>query len=231
MAKKKVYAVKKGKMTGLFDTWEKCREAVHGCPGAEFKGFATEEEASAYLGCGADASETDGDSSDRKKGLKKETEQGRKEEGLAAYVDGSFDQSVGKYAFGCILLIPGGGELWISGSGDNPDSLAIRNVAGEMLGAMHAVQWAVRNGYDFLKIYYDYEGIEKWASGIWKAKNTLTQKYAQYMRNNSRKLCISFQKVRAHTGDHYNEQVDKLARGALTEVESGKIRMEEKLSG
>ena len=51
------------------------------------------------------------------------------------------------------------------------------------------------------------------------------------MRNNSRKLCISFQKVRAHTGDHYNEQVDKLARGALTEVESGKIRMEEKLSG
>ncbi len=31
-----------------------------------------------------------------------------------------------------------------SGNGNEPDSLAIRNVAGEMLGAMYAVQWAIR---------------------------------------------------------------------------------------
>ena len=49
MAKKKFYAVKKGLTTGIFDTWEKCQAAVKGYPGAEFKGFATEEEARAYL--------------------------------------------------------------------------------------------------------------------------------------------------------------------------------------
>jgi len=56
--------------------------------------------------------------------------------------------------------------------------LAIRNVAGEMLGAMYAVKWAMVNGYKEIELRYDYEGIEKWVQGIWKAKNELAQKYA-----------------------------------------------------
>lgn len=224
MAKKKFYAVKKGLTTGIFDTWEKCQAAVKGYPGAEFKGFATEEEARAYLGPEVETTfdrKPAGEAGSQAKGP-------RAGEGLAAYVDGSFDQTVGRYAFGCILLVPDGREIRISGSGDNPESLAIRNVAGEMLGAMHAVKWAAGNGFDALKIYYDYEGIEKWANGRWKAKNPLTQKYAQYMMRNSRaRVRISFHKVAAHTGDYYNEQVDKLARSALTETEAGEVRMEE----
>ena len=43
MAKKKVYAVKKGKQTGLFYSWNECKESVSGYPGAEYKGFETEE--------------------------------------------------------------------------------------------------------------------------------------------------------------------------------------------
>ena len=50
MAKKKVYAVRKGKKTGLFYSWNECETVVSGYPGAEYKGFATEEEANAYLG-------------------------------------------------------------------------------------------------------------------------------------------------------------------------------------
>ena len=49
MAKKKVYAVKKGKQTGLFYSWNECKESVSGYPGAEYKGFETEEEAKNYL--------------------------------------------------------------------------------------------------------------------------------------------------------------------------------------
>lgn len=230
MAKKKVYAVKKGKVTGLFDTWEKCRAAVHGYPGAEYKSFSTEEEAEIYLGYAAERMSPDSDMSAKNAGHEKTEEHPPGEDGLAAYVDGSFDSSVGRYAFGCILLVPDGREIRISGSGDNPESLAIRNVAGEMLGAMHAVKWAAGNGFDALKIYYDYEGIEKWARGLWKAKNPLTQKYAQYMmKNNRTRVRVSFQKVAAHTGDFYNEEADKLARSALTETENGTVRMEEKL--
>ena len=49
MAKKKVYAVRKGKKTGLFYTWDECKDAVSGYSGAEYKGFASEDEARDYL--------------------------------------------------------------------------------------------------------------------------------------------------------------------------------------
>lgn len=204
MSKKKVYAVRKGKTTGLFYSWNECQMAVNGYPGAEFKSFLTEEEAKKYLGF-------------------EETKENNEEVlnteecELIAYVDGSFDEKIGKYAFGCVILTPGGQTIKESGNGDNPESLAIRNVAGEMLGAMFAVKWAQKNGYDSIELRYDYEGIEKWATGVWKAKNALTQKYAEYMQRQQNYIKISFRKVKAHSGDYYNEEADKLAKAALTE--------------
>lgn len=213
MAKKKIYAVRKGKTVGLFDSWEACRAAVHGFSGAEFKSFSTEEEAREYL---------DGNNTEKSRAERQEI----LDNGLIAYVDGSFDEAIGRYAYGCILITPQGEEIRKSGCGSEPDSVAIRNVAGEMLGAMNAVQWAVRSGYDSLAIYYDYEGIEKWATGAWRAKNRLTQKYAEFMRENKKNVDIVFQKVKAHSGDYYNEQVDKLARNALKTVENGTSQTE-----
>ncbi len=49
MAKKKVYAVRKGKAEGIFETWEECKASVDGYPGAEYKSFSTREDALAYL--------------------------------------------------------------------------------------------------------------------------------------------------------------------------------------
>lgn len=194
MAKKKIYAVRKGKTTGIFYSWDECSASVNGYPGAEYKSFTTKEEANSYLGNSAPSST---------------------ESTLTAYVDGSFDPSIGKYAFGCILLTPDGEIIRESGNGQDPESLAIRNVAGEMLGAMYAVQWAVNHGYPSLTIYYDYEGIAKWAQGDWKAKNKRTQQYAEFMNGKRSYIQLSFQKVKAHSGDHYNEEVDKLAKSAL----------------
>lgn len=134
---------------------------------------------------------------------------------LLAYVDGSYNHDLQRYAFGCILLTPEGKELRYSGSGNQPDSLAIRNVAGEMLGAMFAVRWAMRQGYRQIEIRYDYEGIEKWVTGAWKTKKELTRKYAGYMQRCGQRIAISFTKVDAHTGDHYNEEADRLAKKAL----------------
>ena len=87
-----------------------------------------------------------------------------------------------------------------------------------MLGAMYAAQWALVNGYEIIEIRYDYEGIEKWATNAWKANNTLTKKYAEFMRRKQTQIRISFRKVKSHSGDYYNEKVDKLAKSALTEA-------------
>lgn len=209
MAKKKIYAVRKGKTTGIFYSWDECSASVNGYPGAEYKSFTTKEEANSYLG-NSFAVQIEEEKKDQKN-----TALHGIESTLTAYVDGSFDPSIGKYAFGCILLTPDGEIIRESGNGQDPESLAIRNVAGEMLGAMYAVQWAVNHGYPSLTIYYDYEGIAKWAKGDWKAKNKRTQQYAEFMNGKRSYIQLSFQKVKAHSGDHYNEEVDKLAKSAL----------------
>ena len=45
MGKKKYYVVWHGKETGVFDTWEKCKEQVTGFQGAKYKSFPTKGEA------------------------------------------------------------------------------------------------------------------------------------------------------------------------------------------
>ena len=50
MARQKVYAIRKGKQTGIFHSWEECKQLVDGYPRAEYKSFLTQEEAEQYLG-------------------------------------------------------------------------------------------------------------------------------------------------------------------------------------
>lgn len=202
MAKKKVYAVRKGKSTGIFYTWDACKTAVDGFSGAVYKSFQTEEEAKAYLA---------GETKFQKSSESEVPEPGQ----IIAYVDGSFEVSLGRYSYGCVILTPDGEIIRESGSGNNPESAALRNVTGEMLGAMYAVQWCIKQGYQAVDIRYDYMGIEMWATGGWKANNTLTQKYAEYMQRNGQRVKITFKKIAAHTGNKYNEEADKLAKAAL----------------
>ena len=209
MAKKKIYAVRKGHKTGLFNTWAECQKATAGYSGAEFRGFTEKEEALAFLNMETTKT-VSGDKSKEAAGVVEVPENM-----VIAYVDGSFEKSIGRYAFGCVLLTPDGQEIRESGSGSDPAGVAIRNVAGEMLGAMNAVKWAQENGYPAVDIRYDYEGVEKWVTGVWRAKTPLTSKYAVHMQEAGKKIQISFCKVAAHTGNHYNEEADQLAKSAL----------------
>lgn len=233
MAKKKFYAVRRGKQTGLFATWDECRNMVNGYSGAEYRGFANEQEALAYLEGGGPSSKCAGSGGQDLLAVGSVQAAYAEDSGQAvdagsagvscapgqvvAYVDGSFDKKLGRYSFGCVLLVPDGRIFRESGKGDNPASLALRNVSGEMLGAMHAVRWAIRNGFRAIDIRYDYMGIEQWATRGWRAKNELTQKYADYMQKNGERIAITFTKIAAHTGDRYNEEADRLARAALTD--------------
>ena len=209
MVKKKIYAVRKGHKTGLFNTWAECQKATAGYSGAEFRGFTEKEEALAFLNMETTKTVSE-DKSKEAAGVVEVPENM-----VIAYVDGSFEKSIGRYAFGCVLLTPDGQEIRESGSGSDPAGVAIRNVAGEMLGAMNAVKWAQENGYPAVEIRYDYEGVEKWVTGVWRAKTPLTSKYAVHMQEAGKKIQISFCKVAAHTGNHYNEEADQLAKSAL----------------
>ena len=205
MAGKKVYAVKRGKKTGIFYQWEECRKSVDGYPGAEYKGFPTVQEAKSYLGV-ADEGENNIPPAGETSG-----------ESLLAYVDGSYDDTLKKYAFGCVFILADGHIYTQYGNGDNEQSLQHRNVTGEMLGAMYAVKTAMLNGFQKVELCYDYQGIEKWVTGEWRSKTELTQKYARAMREWATKIHISFTKVAAHTNVKYNELADQMAKQGLRE--------------
>ncbi len=204
MAAKKFYAVKKGKTPGIYTDWDSCKAAVDGYPGAEYKGFPTLMQAKEFLGVTDEA-------------ISHEKQELPAEGCVLAYVDGSYEDSIRKYAFGCVFLLPTGEIYTAYGNGDNEMSLQQRNVSGEMLGAMYATQCAIYNGYARIELRYDYEGVEKWVTGAWKSKTDLTQKYATYMREKSKVIGMKFTKVPAHSNVKFNEVADGLAKKGLTE--------------
>jgi ribonuclease HI len=50
---KKIYAVRQGRQTGIFNTWADCEAQVKGYAGASYKGFTDAGEAMAWLQGGA----------------------------------------------------------------------------------------------------------------------------------------------------------------------------------
>lgn len=226
MASKKYYAVKKGKITGVFESWDECCDVVEGVSGAQYKGFASMEEALEYLGDSAPAEVGNSDVSASKAGIKAVISSAKIKESLSkdfpaegellAYVDGSYDDSIKKYAFGCVFILSDGRIFTEYGNGDNKQSLQHRNVTGEMLGAMYAVKFGMSNGFHSVEIRYDYQGIESWVTGEWRSKTELTQKYAAAMREWGKSIFIRFTKVAAHTNVIYNELADKMAKTGLT---------------
>lgn len=229
--KTKFYAVKTGRQTGILHTWSECEASVKGYPEAEYKSFSTIEEAEQYLvgGTGSDVlpsqgqdSGMQGQTNSRKRSAKTVAGQlpgyPAKKDTLTAYVDGSYDDENKVYAFGCVFLFADGSMRTYIGNGTEPASLAMRNVAGEMLGAMYAMQFALKNGFRRLDICYDYVGIEKWAVGEWKTNKDLTKKYAAFMQRQGHFIEVHYHKVAAHTNQEFNEMADREAKRGLTEA-------------
>ena len=77
---------------------------------------------------------------------------------------------------------------------------------------MYVMKYAVDHGTPECSLYYDYMGIEMWATKRWKRNNTLTQQYAAFYDSIKDRVRVHFHKVAAHTGDTYNEMADALAK-------------------
>ena len=202
---KKVYAVRKGRTTGLFMSWDDCKAQVDGFAGAEYKSFADPAEAMAYLGL------TGGT----------ETAADKFPEGVRAYVDGSYDSSSGRFSCGVVIVetdADGRSETTeLNAAFDDEEAAQQRNVAGEIMGSKLAIDHCIANGVKAVEIYHDYEGIGAWADRRWKANNPLTQGYRDYVAEARKTIDIRFVKVKAHAGNKYNELADRLAKKALSE--------------
>ena len=198
----KVYAVKKGHKTGIFDNWTDCQEATKGFSKPEFKCFKTKKEAEAYL-------------EDRNIWIEKISKDN--DEGfLVAFTDGSFDKNVNRYSYGVQFILPDGQETEVCGYGNNQAYIDSNNIIGEIFGVINALDWAISNKYEKIRIYHDYEGLSKWISGEWSAKSKAAKMYIEvYELKFKGFLQVEFIKVPGHSNIIYNEKADHLAKSAL----------------
>lgn len=200
----KYYAVRKGFKTGIFTTWEECQSYVYGFSNAEFKSFRSESEAREYLNNDV--------ASCHEKPSKKGSTVALKN---IAYVDGSFDGYSKTYGFGGFIIYEENGKKCVrvvQGAGNNPEMSKMRNVAGEISGAMRIVEEAIYLGLEEIALYYDYAGIENWVTGVWSCNKYETNQYASFMRESSKQIRIHFHKVAGHSGDTGNDIVDTIAK-------------------
>ena len=202
--KNKIYAVKKGHTIGLFYSWDDCKSAVEGFAGAVYKSFESAEEARAFLE-DVDVVKNDDILPRLNKGK------------VVAFTDGSFDADKKAYGSGVCIFAPNDIYVELCNSGRNEKYIDLRNIAGEIIAVLNAIDWAWKNGYDQISIFYDYEGIGKWASGEWKAKTTLSSYYKRYIDDKNGIISIEFIKVSGHSNNKYNDRADKLAKSAIFE--------------
>lgn len=202
MAKKSFYAVKKGNKTGIFDSWAECQDAISGFSCAEYKGFYTFEEAEAYMNGENIYLEA----------VKTDIEEGY----IVAYTDGTYNEQTQEYAYGVCIFndkleeIDLCNKLNYSGFSNN------QNIAGEIFAVLTALDWAVSNGYDKIKIYHDLEHISKWANGEYAANSEVAKFFVKKLEDKyNGVITVEYAKVKGHSNNPYNHKADRLAASAI----------------
>lgn len=138
---------------------------------------------------------------------------------VSIYVDGSF--SNGRAAYAALIMADGEELARLVGVDVSEELLSMRNVGAEMTAVVRALAWCRKQSIPEVTIYFDYQGLESWVIGAWKAKNPYTQKYAAFVQNCG--VSITWRKVKAHSGNQHNEIVDGLARSAAQTAEGKAI--------
>ncbi|MGB4588514.1 MAG: ribonuclease H family protein [Clostridiaceae bacterium] len=218
----KYYAVINGHANEpvILESWEACKKEVTGAKGVKFKSFATLAEAKEFISLHEEHGETKVIVKKKKKPenieppITKLEHPVKTSDEITIYVDGSYELSSERYAYG-LVAVESGEEIYIDKKAFKSEFSSMRNVAGEVLGAVTAMKYAKGEGYKKLKLYFDYQGIESWALGTWKRNNKLTQGYHEFYKEIRQELQVKFVKVKGHSGDEFNDRADELAKSAF----------------
>lgn len=137
---------------------------------------------------------------------------------VALWVDGSFMQSGWTGGWGFVAVKDGEVVLEKCAKIECRKLLKHRNISGEVLAVVHAIEWAIQAGHFDFTLYYDYAGLGHWALGKWQAKNDLTKTYQKWIQNKvqSLGLNINWVQVKGHSNLEHNDLADGLAKTGAT---------------
>jgi ribonuclease HI len=207
---KKVYAIQFGfdpkkniKIENVIvNTWDECLVYVKGVKGAKYKSFEKIDDAKSYLNEG--------------NRMLKKSDENYPKDCLHAYVDGSYNSSDGRYSYGVVCVTNNVVEYIESNAAKDISEKNVRQIAGELKGAVRAVEYALIQKQTKIVLFHDYEGIAHHATGAWDRKEDSSMQYYNKMQNlmNSG-IEVIFVKVDSHTGDLFNELVDEKCKECL----------------
>ena len=240
MATKKVYAVARGRATGIFTTWAECERHVKGYEGARYKSFADVTEALAWLSGGwksAPASKKAPASATRSAGASAKplaahpatgTTHHRSASSAARANDAPVDYTI--YTDGSCLKNPGGPGGWAIVAKDEATGAVTEQNGGDPMTTNNRMELtAVISAVERLKepcdikIYTDSQYVANaflkgwiwnWKKNGWKKsdkKPVLNPELWERLLKALSKHEYEFIWVKGHAGHPENERCDRLA--------------------
>lgn len=138
------------------------------------------------------------------------------------YVDGSYNKDTNKTGAGVVIILEDGKVLekafpvpieadhsWNINGECHAVLNALRIVSNEII-----LEEEIDIKDNNIIINYDYLGIEKWVTREWAAKSKIARLYVSEFTKlvNEHELKVTFNKVKAHSGNEFNDLADKLAK-------------------
>lgn len=124
------------------------------------------------------------------------------------YTDGSFSNGRAFWAF--VVICDDQIQFQDKGEINDANILTGRQVGAEIQAVIEAIKYCKKLKLR-ARVFYDYSGIECWADGSWRANKFYSIRYKEFIQNHLQ-FIESFVKVRAHSGNKWNEYVDKYAK-------------------
>lgn len=91
------------------------------------------------------------------------------------FTDGTYDPTLEKAAYGFVVFK--NGKLSYVEKKVVEDKYDAWQVASELQGALQAMRYCVRESHPSFKLFYDWEGIEAFITGRYRAKAEVSQDY------------------------------------------------------
>lgn len=227
MAKKKYYAVVRGRKPGIYTNWPDAQKQVKGFAGARFKGFVERSEAEEWLAGGHE--QKDSRISHKKGGGRKNSFRsgnGKKQTqqaDITLYTDGGAINNPGPGGWGVVAMYDQKLEELAGGFRRTTNN---RMELFACIKALSHVENLVGSVLLYSDSSYVVNGIEKGWAKKWRANNwTKSDKqpalnsdlWAQLLELVENRKDISFVWVKGHAGNTYNERCDVLANGKARE--------------
>ena len=229
MSKKKFYAVKVGRNPGIYLSWKECEEQIKGFSGQEYKSFSNQEDAICYLNNDEICMDIDKkpDNVKTQEEIDEIIKKCLNSDRVVAFTDGGYKGKEKIYGYGIYIIAPNEEKpVEICDIVRTEQFHNSNNIGPEVMAVINALDWALSNEYDKITVFYDYEGIGKWANNEWDASSEIANWFINKLTTTYNDLLdIEYVWVKGHNKIEYNEKADKLATQAMNRHTNPQIKL------